>query len=288
MMSNATMYPVLRWVDLTHDGSTTELMAHFSDCHCSLTTFEALGDVGTFADMVCLHYDRPDSRGLNLALELKRARPALPITMFTVQHSEELAVWAMRARIWEYVVLPLDADELRRYRSCLAQLCQVRQQGRHQGIDHLPTLPDSIRLTADSHRHQRLAPALRHIEAQYRSNIEQKELAELCKMTPSRFSRLFKEAFGMSYQDYIQHKRMTFAQQRLANSQMPITSIGYAAGFRDPSYFARAFKQFTGCTPSEYRDACQPAARGAVLELEEASRLELLRPPLRSGLPRAG
>lgn len=34
--------------------------------------------------------------------------------------------------------------------------------------------------------------------------------------------------------------------------------------------------------------ACQPAARGAVLELEEASRLELLRPPLRSGLPRAG
>lgn len=47
MMSNATMYPVLRWVDLTHDGSTTELMAHFSDCHCSLTTFEALGDAGT-------------------------------------------------------------------------------------------------------------------------------------------------------------------------------------------------------------------------------------------------
>ncbi|HCW94319.1 MAG TPA: DNA-binding response regulator, partial [Pseudomonas sp.] len=63
---------------------------------------------------------------------------------------------------------------------------------------------------------------------------------------------------------------------------------GSPAGVRDPSYFARAFKQFTGCTPSGYRDACQPAARGAVLELEEASRLELLRPPLRSGLPRAG
>ena len=45
------------------------------------------------------------------------------------------------------------------------------------------------------------------------------------------------------------------AKQRLDNSQMPVTSIGYEVGFKDPSYFARAFKQFTGCTPSEYRQA---------------------------------
>jgi AraC-like DNA-binding protein len=36
---------------------------------------------------------------------------------------------------------------------------------------------------------------------------------------------------------------------------MPITSIGYEVGFKDPSYFARAFKQFAGSTPSDYRQA---------------------------------
>ena len=58
--------------------------------------------------------------------------------------------------------------------------------------------------------------------------------------------------------EYILRKRMDFAKDLLNNSQMPITSIGYEAGFKDPSYFARAFKQCIGCTPSEYRSACRP------------------------------
>ncbi|ROM62500.1 hypothetical protein BK653_27310 [Pseudomonas brassicacearum] len=48
---------------------------------------------------------------------------------------------------------------------------------------------------------------------------------------------------------------MSFAKELLDNSQMPITSIGYEAGFKDPSYFVRAFKQYATCTPSEYRSA---------------------------------
>ena len=283
-MSDTAMYPVLRWVDLTHDHSTPELMRRFSDYHCRLVPAESIGD-GCGVDMLCLHYDQPDSRSLNLALELKRLAPSVPITMFTVQHSEELAVWAMRARIWEYLVLPLEPAELARYRTCLEQLCQLRRQGCHQRVDHRPTLPDSIRLAAPSLKYQRLAPALRHIEAHYRDTIEQKELAELCEMTPSRFSRLFKESLGLGYVDYIQHKRMEFAKQRLLNSQMPITSIGYAAGFRDPSYFARAFKQFTGCTPSEYRDSCQPATQRAIGELDHATRRDDEQPSASPRLP---
>lgn len=55
--------------------------------------------------------------------------------------------------------------------------------------------------------------------------------------------------------DYVLSKRMDNAKDLLDNSQMPITSIGYEVGFKDPSYFARAFKQYAGCTPSEYRQA---------------------------------
>lgn len=53
---------------------------------------------------------------------------------------------------------------------------------------------------------------------------------------------------------------MNLAMDLLVNSQMPITSIGYEAGFKDPSYFARAFKQVSNCTPSEYRHARQLGA----------------------------
>jgi AraC-like DNA-binding protein len=76
-------------------------------------------------------------------------------------------------------------------------------------------------------------------------------------MTTFRFSRVFKEANGLGFTDYVLNKRMSFAKELLDNSQMPITSIGYEAGFKDPSYFARAFKQYANCTPSEYRLAYQ-------------------------------
>lgn len=69
-------------------------------------------------------------------------------------------------------------------------------------------------------------------------------------MTTFRFSRLFKEANGLGFTDYILNERMNFAKELLDNSQMPITSIGYEAGFKDPSYFARAFKRSQTVRPA--------------------------------------
>ncbi|CAM5497906.1 hypothetical protein SSTU70S_00648 [Stutzerimonas stutzeri] len=151
--------------------------------------------------MICMHYDRPDVLGLNQLQQVKRAAPSIPITMFTVQHSEELAVWAMRSRVWEYLTLPLSAAELQRYRQALQQLCELRQQpeggNRKTPSEHFPDLPASIRLTADHQKHQSLARALHYIDQHLCENIDQRDLAQLCGMTPSRFSRLFKDVHGV-------------------------------------------------------------------------------------------
>jgi AraC-like DNA-binding protein len=265
MKSNLATKPLLLWLDLTHDRSVEELIDHFrASCDCRLAHSTAL-PVQAHAqqpDMICMYFDRPDALGLNLLLEVKRSAPSLPITMFTVQHSEELAIWAMRSRVWEYIVLPLSAAEKSRYLHSLNQLCELRSSthGQQQKplIERYPSLPDSIRLTAAHQKHQALNKVLDYIEQHFRESIDQKGLARRFGMTPFRFSRLFKEVVGVGFMDYVLNKRMDFAKERLNHSQMPITSIGYEAGFKDPSYFARAFKQYAGCTPSEYRQACHP------------------------------
>ncbi|NSX11453.1 DNA-binding response regulator [Pseudomonas lini] len=267
MTSNLTRRPSLLWFDLTHDRSTKELIAQFEGtCDCKLTKNSVLPH-GEQADMICIHFDRPDTPGLRLLLEIKRTTPTIPITMFTVQHSEELAVWAMRSSVWEYMVLPLSGTERKRYLTAVVQLCELRRNANGQGqtslIDHSPTLPDSIRLTSGHQKHQALSNVMLYIDQHFRDSIDQRELAKRCGMTTFRFSRLFKEANGVGFTDYILNKRMSFAKQLLDNSQMPITSIGYEAGFKDPSYFARAFKQFVNCTPSEYRLTCQLRAVAA-------------------------
>ncbi|UVE17094.1 response regulator transcription factor [Pseudomonas sp. LS44] len=268
--------PVLLWLDLTHDRSAEELIGQFrSSCDCRLARDSNVTDAehDQQPDMICMHFDRPDALGLNLLLEVKRTAPSIPITMFTVQHSEELAVWAMRAGVWEYLVLPLPGVEKTRYLECLQQLRTLRQGGTIHAskpyIEHGCPLPDSIRLTKSHQKQRALQKALLHIDQHFREGIDQKELAQHCGMTSFRFCRLFKEQLGVGFMEYILRKRMGFAKELLDNSQMPITSIGYEAGFKDPSYFARAFKQFAGCTPSEYRQARRgevPVAVGPALD----------------------
>ncbi|NUT89375.1 DNA-binding response regulator [Pseudomonas corrugata] len=261
MTSNLTGKPRLLWFDLTHDRSTKELAIQFEQaCHCTLATNATLPG-GEQVDMICIHFDRPDTPGLRRLLEIKRTVPTIPITMFTVQHSEELAVWAMRSNVWEYMVLPLSATERKRYLTAVMQLCELRRntgsRGKTSLVDHSPTLPDSIRLTSGHQKHQALNHILLYIDQHFRDSIDQRDLAKRCGMTTFRFSRLFKEANGLGFTDYVLNKRMSFAKELLDNSEMPITSIGYEAGFKDPSYFARAFKQYANCTPSEYRLARQ-------------------------------
>ncbi|MGF6089378.1 helix-turn-helix domain-containing protein [Pseudomonas sp. 18173] len=280
MTSHLTKRPTLLWFDLTHDRSTKELVAQFEDfCDCKLAKNSIL-PVREQADMICIHFDRPDTPGLRLLLEIKRTTPTIPITMFTVQHSEELAVWAMRSSVWEYMVLPLSISEKKRYLAALVQLCELRRnangQGKSSQIDHSPTLPDSIRLTSGHQKHQALNSVMLYIEQNFRDSIDQRDLAQRCGMTTFRFSRLFKEANGLGFTDYILNKRMNFAKELLDNSQMPITSIGYEAGFKDPSYFARAFKQFANCTPSEYRLARQLRATAASQMVQDEQITEAL------------
>ncbi|WP_277538002.1 AraC family transcriptional regulator [Pseudomonas baetica] len=280
MTSNLTKRPSLLWFDLTHDRSTKELVAQFEGtCDCNLAKNSVL-PIREQADMICVHFDRPDTPGLRLLLEIKRTTPTIPITMFTVQHSEELAVWAMRSSVWEYMVLPLSTTEKKRYLTAVVQLCELRRnangQGKSSQIDHSPTLPDSIRRTSGHQKHQALSHVMLYIEQHFRDSIDQRDLAQRCGMTTFRFSRLFKEANGLGFTDYILDKRMNFAKDLLDNSQMPITSIGYEAGFKDPSYFARAFKQFANCTPSEYRLARQLKAAAATQPVQDDKTIEAL------------
>ena len=263
--ANNNKKPALLWLDLSHDRSTEELMAQFrASCECRLAKDSSVAEreTGQQPDMICMHFDRPDALGLNLLLEVKRTAPSIPITMFTVQHSEELALWAMRSGVWEYLVLPLCSQEKNRFLQALDRLCSLRWQedghAKKSLIQRCGNLPDSIRLTKEHQKHHALQKALDHIDQHYREGIDQKDLAQRCGMTPFRFSRLFKEAHGVGFMEYVLRKRMELAKELLCNSQMPVTSIGYEAGFKDPSYFARAFKQCIGCTPSEYRDSVRP------------------------------
>jgi AraC family transcriptional regulator len=79
------------------------------------------------------------------------------------------------------------------------------------------------------------------------------KMAAEAGVTPSHFCRIFKKANGVSPHQYVIKARLGRAQELLANSDTPLALIADSLGFTSQSHFTRAFRQFTGRTPSEFR-----------------------------------
>jgi AraC family transcriptional activator of tynA and feaB len=60
---------------------------------------------------------------------------------------------------------------------------------------------------------------------------------------------------GLVIAQYIRNRRLDFCAESLRNPAMDqkVSSLGYAWGFSDSSYFSTAFKARFGMTPGEYR-----------------------------------
>jgi len=79
------------------------------------------------------------------------------------------------------------------------------------------------------------------------------EMAAQAGVTPSHFCRIFKKANGVSPHQYVIKARLGRAQEMLSQSDAPLSLIADSLGFASQSHFSRAFRQFTGRTPGEFR-----------------------------------
>lgn len=98
--------------------------------------------------------------------------------------------------------------------------------------------------------------ALKYIQLHYHKPITLKEVANLVYLSPSYFSRLFKEVAGKTFVEYLNDYRLEKSKQLLKMTSMPMDAIGSMTGFASATYFSTSFKKKEGQTPSEYRHMC--------------------------------
>ena len=78
-------------------------------------------------------------------------------------------------------------------------------------------------------------------------------LSQIAGLSPTHFSRLFKEAFGTSPIDWLRRERISQAKRRLADTSDDIKEIAEQVGYNDRYFFSKDFKKHTGITPSQFR-----------------------------------
>lgn len=204
--------------------------------------------------ITCFEYDFPDISSLSLLSEAKRQFASVPMVMFTEQHSESLAVWALRTRVWDYFVKPVDSPTVIESLNRLDQLLvKPTSRSPRNTIVQTQPLPNDARFQKRRGEDKYIESAVAYIEQHLADKLMQRDIAELCGTNSYQLSRAFKRVLGITFQDYIMQRRIQKATLLLRNNSASVTDVCWTVGFHDASHFTKMFHRHIGMTPSEYR-----------------------------------
>ena len=96
-------------------------------------------------------------------------------------------------------------------------------------------------------------PALAYMEQHRDEMLRMSQMAELCHLSPSYFSKLFLRELGENYTVYMKRRKVAWAKELLRKTDKSISEISSELGFMDSSYFIKVFRAFEGITPLAYR-----------------------------------
>ena len=73
-------------------------------------------------------------------------------------------------------------------------------------------------------------------------------------MSEKYFSAFFKNKKGINFSVYLEGVRMRHAQEALAAGELSVAQIAQTVGYANPNTFYKAFKRYTGVTPSQWKN----------------------------------
>lgn len=111
-----------------------------------------------------------------------------------------------------------------------------------------------LRPSPPNQRESLILPALQYIDAHLADKIYIEQMANLCNVSVSYFSKCFNQVTGQSFAAYHNLQRVNRSMALLEATLSPISAIADQLGFDSPGYFIKIFKEYQGVTPAVYRD----------------------------------
>jgi len=102
-------------------------------------------------------------------------------------------------------------------------------------------------------RNELIRSAVGYIDNNYERNISLKDISRFVFLSPSYFTRAFKEETGMSPINYLLRRRIGRASELLLTTDRKVSDIALAVGFSNQQRFNDIFKKNMRVSPLRYR-----------------------------------
>ena len=100
------------------------------------------------------------------------------------------------------------------------------------------------------------------MERNYQRELTVEEIADVCKLNRSYFSKLFRESMGCPPQEFLIRLRLSKAAELMQTTKASIGDIAADCGYPNQLHFSRAFKKRYGVSPREWRTQDKDCAAG--------------------------
>ena len=113
---------------------------------------------------------------------------------------------------------------------------------------------DGVALAIDMKENDRMNRVYDYIRDNFKEHISLDDIADQVSMTVPAFARYFKKISRKTFTKFVNEYRVVHASKLLAETSMSITEVSFESGFNNFSHFNKLFKEFTGKSPSAYRN----------------------------------
>ncbi len=196
-------------------------------------------------DVVFTDISMPVMTGLELASKIHDTMSNVKTVIITGYADFEYAKEALHYNVEDYLLKPLDKNELRKVLKKLElALTQISDAARSENSSDPGMSPEEIVILVKD-----------YVQKNYSKELDLSLISQNLGFSPSYLTKVFNKVENTTPSKYIRNFRMGIAKQLLGDEKMSIQQVASCVGYNDPFHFSKSFKQSVGITPTQYRDS---------------------------------
>lgn len=205
------------------------------------------------ADFLISDIRMPVMDGLTLLEHLEQDFPHAAVIFISAYGDFEYTKKAIKSRlVYDYLLKPFEIEDLIQLLREVISSKQLQQLPLNEFNDPNNTKTD---IKDYSEYSPLVQNSLKLIDKLYcRHDLSLTMLADELGVSPNYLSTYFKSEIKNGFIKYLQEKRIEEGKKLIPNIQLKTYEVANKVGIQDSRYFSRLFKEFTGMTPSEYKN----------------------------------
>lgn len=217
----------------------------------SCEAFEVVAKAGTgleafelaqqfLPDVVFSDIKMPEMDGIELLARLRKHNPSVLVVIVSGYNDFEYARAAIQLNAADYLLKPINSEELKRLLHKLEVTLMAREQ---QLAPRRQASPVEI-----------VNSVMIYLRENYDKQIDFSSIAESQAVSAPYLSKLFHDHAGTSPSKYLAEYRMQQAKKLLLDTKLSIKEIADRVGYPDQFHFSKSFRNMVGLSPAQFRE----------------------------------